>query len=98
MILVERIEFSSILVQGSLRTADVLPVIASLPPENNVGVSRRVKLEARYRMLPQATKKAASRLVRPRPGPLVGGGCRSVSIKRVSNAGNRASAVRMRTE
>ena len=36
-------------------------------------------------MLSQATSKAASRLVRPRPDPLAGGGCRSVSIKRISN-------------
>lgn len=36
-------------------------------------------------MLSQAISKAASRLVRPRPGPLAGGGCRSVSIKRISN-------------
>ena len=45
MILVERIEFLPILLQGSLRTADVFPVIASLPPEINVGISRQVKLE-----------------------------------------------------
>ena len=45
MILVKRIEFLPILLQGSLRTADVFPVVASLPPENNVGFSRRVKLE-----------------------------------------------------
>ena len=47
MILVERIEFLPILLQGSLRTADVFPVVASLPPKNNVGFSRRVKLEAK---------------------------------------------------
>ena len=86
MILVERIEFLPILLQGSLRTADVFPVVASLPPKNNVGFSRRVKLEAKKRMLSQATTKAASRLVRPRPGYLTGGGCRLVSIKRVLNA------------
>ena len=35
-------------------------------------------------MLSQTTSKAASRLLRPRPGLLAGEGCRSVSIKRVS--------------
>ena len=87
MILVERIEFSLILLQCTLRTEDVLPVIASLPPKINVGL-----LEAKI-----PNSKAASRLVRPRPGPLVGGGCRSVSNES-QMAGNRASAVRMRTE
>ena len=47
MILVERIEFLPILLQGSLRTADVFPVVVSLPLINNVGFSRRVKLEAK---------------------------------------------------
>ena len=43
-----------------------------------------MKLEAKKRMLSQTTTKAASRLVRTRPGLLAGEGWRSVSIKRVS--------------
>ena len=34
-----------------LRTADVFPVVASLPPKNNVRFCRRVKLETRAEKL-----------------------------------------------
>ena len=46
MILVERVEFSPILLHGSLRTADVFPVVASLPPKNNVGFVEAEKPDA----------------------------------------------------
>ena len=48
MILVERVEFSPILLHGSLRTADVFPVVASLPPKNNVGKAEKLDALASY--------------------------------------------------
>ena len=44
-------------------------------------------------MLLKATTKAASLLVRPRPYPLVGGGCRSVSVSESSLGSTHAHRI-----
>ena len=54
--------------KSSLRTTDVFPVVASLPPKNNDGFSRRVKLKPKKRMLSQAnTSLTIDQITYPTP-------------------------------
>ena len=54
--------------KSSLRTAGVFPVVASLPPKNNDGFSRRVKLKPKKRMLSHAnTSLTIDQITYPTP-------------------------------